>query len=156
MVKSLNLDTKPTRWKELVKMANQLFTEANSLLTSLLPPFGTTAILCGTHLGTIPFFCFQSLLSDRHRHAIWEPNHFICSRGARLYPKNPCFGVRELKADGTRGHFKWETYEQIYTKTLHVGSALAELGFTKVCNNINIFILTTLRIFFISKNTDNK
>jgi long-chain acyl-CoA synthetase len=83
----------------------------------------------------------SKLAADKLCTSVWDDCKTLWdtfSRGARLYPKNPCFGVREVKADGTRGHFKWETYEQIYNKTLHVGSALAELGFTKG-NNVGIF-----------------
>ncbi|GIX65823.1 fatty acyl-CoA synthetase 3 [Babesia caballi] len=51
----------------------------------------------------------------------------VFQHGLKRNPDAPCVGTREVKADGSRGAYKFMTYKEVEQQAILIGSALAQL-----------------------------
>jgi len=63
-------------------------------------------------------------LSEGRLSTIYE----VFKESVKLYGKYPCLGTRSLEQDGSRGPFKWKTYQQVETRFINFGYGLQLLG----------------------------
>ena len=57
---------------------------------------------------------------------------FQFRRSVNKYKRFPCVGMRFIDANGQRGEFEWETYNEVLKKMTMFGSGLKSLGLVAV------------------------